>query len=243
MHSARLILLKDALAAPSRGLPAAAAARSVLPALLAATAAALLVTAAFVPRVDFATPAEAALDASPQAATQTSHDREVAVEAARKLGTVGLYAGALLGPALRALGAAAALWLAFRVAGSAPPFLATLAVTALALLPLALKLLLSLPAVLRMRGVPADALDAALPSSLAALLPPAADGRLRGALGALDLFTLWSAALAALGMAAGAQVSRARSAAVVAILFVSWVLLAHVAVPGLLAPSGGPPRP
>lgn len=227
-------LFADTLLAPGRGLAAAAERRAFLPPLAAATVAALLLAAVAAPRLDHRRTVEEQLELHPEAAAQMSpHDREVAFEQADKLGAVATWSQGLLGPALRTLGVALCVFIAFRIAGTPAPFAPTFAVTAWATLPLALRDLLSIPAVWRMRGISALDVERALPSSLAALLPAGAPPQLLGAAGAVDLFALWSLVLAALGMAEVARVERRRSFAVLAVLWVSFVLLQRVAAPGL----------
>lgn len=226
----------EPLVAPGRPLAAAADRGSVLAPLLAATAAALVYAAVVTPRLDFERPALDALEKDPVAAEQLSpHDREVALARARKIGTIQGWSWALVGPALLAGGAAAALVAGFRVAGSRPGLRPTLAVASWGLLPLWARDLLLVPAATRMRGVSAAEVESALPSSVAALLPASAPPRLAAVASSLDVFSLWAVALVAIGMAHVAGVSRARAATVVLVLWGAWVLVAHVALPGLLA--------
>jgi len=229
-----------AFVAPTRALAAAAEARRAWPALAASVLAALLFTAALVPRADLERGAREALDRAPPDVAQkmTPHEVETALEQGRKLTAVGLYAGAVASPPLLALAAAALLALAFRVAGARAPFRPALAVAAWGTLPLALRDLLAIPALLVRSGIDPGEARLLLPSSLAALAP-SAPARALPLLAALDLFSLWSAALVAVGMATVAATSRARSAAVVAFLFTA-SLAVRFALPGLL---GGPPTP
>jgi Yip1 domain len=226
-------LFADTLVAPSRGLAAAAARRSIAPPLVAATAVTLLVAALLVPRLDYQRTVDALLEREPQAAAQlTPHDHEVALQQAEKLGGVTAWAAGLLTPALRALGIAIGLAVAFRAAAAPAQFAPTLAIAAWGTLPLALRELLSIPAILRMQGVGPEEVERALPSSLAALLPDGASPPVLALAGAFDLFTLWSLTLVALGMAGVAGVSRRRALAVVLVLWGSGVLLVRVALPG-----------
>ncbi|HET6921664.1 MAG TPA: YIP1 family protein [Anaeromyxobacteraceae bacterium] len=228
--------LHETLVHPARAMPQVAESGRFLPALAAATAAALLLAAAAVPRLDFARAAADAFDRSPEAAQKTPHQREEAIATARKFGAVAGYASALLGPSLMALGAAVALWLGFKIAGGQPAFRATFAVASFAQLPGALQQLLALPAVLRAHALDPALLPRILPSSAGALLPAGATGPGASFLFALDLFGLWAVALVALGMARAAQVSPRRAVATAALLWLAWVALFKVALPGL----GGP---
>lgn len=228
------------LASPSVGLASAVDRRRSLTALALGTAAALAFAAAAVPRIDHERAAARALDRGPKAAEMTPHDREEALATARKLGQISGWAGAATGPALTALGAAVALFLAFRVAGTRPAFRETFAVAAHGLLPLWLAKLLAIPAALARAPIPAEEADRLLPSSLAALLPAGASPALGGALGAVDLFALWAAALVAAGMARATGASRRRAFAVVAVLYLAWIAVARVALPSLAAAGPGP---
>jgi hypothetical protein len=229
----------DALLAPDRALAGAADRKTFVPAILAATFASLLVAFVLVPRVDYERAFDEQLEKSPQGARQLSpHDREVALAQAQKLGGVVTYANALVWPTLRALSVAFCLFLAFRVAGGRPAFRSLVAVASWGSLPLALKDLLSLPALLRMHGIAARDAERALPSSLVALLPSGTDGRLAGLAQAVDFFSFLSLWLVALGAAHVSGVGRPRSFAVVFVLWGSYVLLTQVARPGLM--GGGP---
>ena len=109
------------LTAPRRGLDLVVARRRSLVAILIATVASILFAAAAVPRLDFARAATRQLEMSPEAAEMTPFQREETVEQARKVGTIGVYAGSAFSPALSVLVAAFFLWLAFKVAGHRAP--------------------------------------------------------------------------------------------------------------------------
>jgi Yip1 domain len=232
------------LASPALGLASAVERRRSLTALALGTLAALALAAVAAPRLDFGRAKAKELDQSPKAAEMTPHDREDALETARRVGQVGTWAAGAVQPALWTLGAAVFLFFAFRVAGTRPGFRDTFAVAAHGLLPIWLARALSIPAVLARAPIPAEELERVLPSSAAALLPPGAPPALLGALGALDLFALWAAALVAAGMARASGATRRRSAAIVAVLYLAWIALARVALPSLAAaaavPKGGP---
>ena len=225
--------LYDTLVHPARAMPQVAESGRLLPALVAATAAAVLLAAVAVPRLDFARAAADAFDRRPDVAQMTPHQREEAIATARKVGAVAGYAGALFGPSLMALGAAVALWLGFKIAGGQPAFRATFAVASFAQLPGAVQQLLTLPAVLRADALDPTLLPRILPSSAGAVLPAGATGPGASLLFALDLFGLWTVALMALGMARAAQVSPRRAVATAALLWLAWVALFKVALPGL----------
>jgi hypothetical protein len=233
------IVIARTLTVPAAGLADAVERRRSLAALALSTFAALALTAVAVPRVDYERAAAAELDRGPKAAEMTPHDRDEKLATARKMGGIAAWAGAAVGPALAALGAAAALFLAFRVAGTRPPFRETFAVASHGLVPVWLASLLAIPSVLAHAPVRPEDLGRLLPSSAAALLPPGAPAPLAGALGGLDLFALWAVALVATGMARASGASRRRAAVVTLVLYAAWVALAKVALPALAA-GGGP---
>ncbi len=228
------------LTAPALGLASAVERRRSLGAVLLGTLAALALASVAVSRVDYETAAAAELARSPKAAELTPHDREEALATARKVGEVAGWAEALTGPALRTLGLALALFLAFRVAGTRPAFRETFAVAAHGLLPIWLERLLSSPAALARAPIPADQASTLLPASPAALLPPGAPPVVAGALSALDLFSLWAVVLVATGMARASGATRRRATIVTVVLYAAWVGLVRVALPAALAPGPGP---
>lgn len=235
MSTARL--LAQTFTAPASGMAGVAARRAIVAPLLAATLVSLAFAAVLVPRADFDGPALEELEKKPDADQMSPHEREAALEQVRKVRTVGTYAAALLEPALRALLAAFFTWAAFRLAQARPPFVATLSVMSWATLPLALQLVLSLPALWRLDSVPLDQIPYLLPSSLAAFLPERTPPPLRGLAGAFDLFSVWSVVLAVLGMAPLAQAGRRRTATIVVLVWLASVLLVDVALPGFRRPA------
>ncbi len=225
--------------APARGLADAVLRRRTATSLAVSTLAALAFAAVAAPRTDFAREASARLDSAPKAAETTPREREEALATASKVGQVGMYASAALAPTLSALGAAAFLWLAFRVAGTRPPFRASFAAAAHGLLPVWMVEALAIPAAIARAPLRTAEVGRLLPSSLSALLPATAPPVLADALGALDLFALWAVALVALGMASASGASRRRALAVTALLFLAYAAVVHVALPALA--RGGPP--
>lgn len=232
------------LLSPGAGLAAAVERRRSLTALVLSTLAALAFAAVAAPRVDWERAAAARLDRTPKGAELSPHDREQALATARKVGELGVWAGAAAGPAAAALGAAALLFLGFRVAGASPSFRDTFAVAAHGLVPIWLGRVLAIPAAVARAPLRPEELDSLLPSSAAALLPAGAPPPLAAALGALDLFALWAVALVAAGMARASGASARRAAAVAIALWIAFVAVARVALPALLAdgprPGGGP---
>jgi hypothetical protein len=222
------------LAEPGRGFARAVSRRRALTAVLLATALSLVAAGLVLPALDLE-----AVAADTLRPDMTPHERGQAIETAAKLNEVKTWAVAAAGPAASAFGVALALFLGFWAAGARTGFKTSFTVAAHALVPQALKALLSVPAALAHAPVAPDAVAGLLPSSLAALLPPSLGlpGPALAAVGALDLFTLWSLALAGAGMRKASGATRARTWAVMLVLFAAYVAVFKV-VPA--APRGGP---
>jgi Yip1 domain len=226
------------LAEPGRGLAAAVSRRRALSVILLSTALSLLATGLILPAID----AEA-VAVSTLRPDMTPHERTQAIETATKLHQVTTWAAAGLTPAVNALLLAVGLWLAFWVAGARTAFKPTLTVAAHALVPQALKALLTVPAALAHAPVAPSALATLLPSNLASFLPPTLGwpGPLLAVAAGLDLFTLWTVALAGSGMAKASGASRLRTWVVMVVLFAASLALFKV-VPsaGGLGSPGAP---
>ncbi|HEU4383118.1 MAG TPA: YIP1 family protein [Anaeromyxobacteraceae bacterium] len=225
--------LYDTLVHPSRAMPQVAESGRFLPSLAAATAAGVLFAALAVPRFDFDRAAEKALDQKPDAAQMTPHQREEAIATARTIGGAAAYAGAAFAPALLALGGAVALWLGFKLGGGTPAFRPTFAVASCGQLPGAVHQLLLLPAVLKSEALDPSLVPRLLPSSAGALLPAGASGPGAAFLFSIDLFSAWAVALVIVGMAPAARVSHTRAAVTTILLWLAWVAVFKVALPGL----------
>jgi hypothetical protein len=223
------------LTTPRRGLDLAVTRRRSLVAILIATAASLLFAAIAVPRLDFEKAASKRLETGPEAAEMTPFQREEAVEQARKVGSIAVYAGSAFSPALSVLVAAFFLWLGFKVAGTSPPFKGTLAVAAHGLLPTLLAPILMLPAIFMKAPIDPEALTRLLPSSLAAFLPEQASPVALAAAASFDLFSFWSLALVAMGMARLSGASPRRATAVTVVLWLAFVGLLRIAPAAALA--------
>jgi hypothetical protein len=219
------------LTSPRRGLDLVVARRRSLVAVLIATAASVLVAVVAVPRLDFARAAERKLDLAPAAAQaeMSPFQREEAIEQARKVGSIAVYAGSAFAPGFSVLAAAFFIWLAFKVAGTTPPLKGTVAVTAHALLPVLLAPLLMLPALVWTAPIDAETLGRLLPTSLAAFLPDQASPVLLAALSSIDLFAAWSLVLLTLGMARLSGATIRRAATVVGLLWLAQVAFLRVA--------------
>jgi hypothetical protein len=230
-------LLLATLTSPARALGEVAARRRSLVALAVATFAALAFAAVAVPRIDHQRAAEQQM--GPTAGELTEFQRAEKVAQVQKLGAIRAFSGAVFGPTLLALGAAAGLFLGFRIAGAKPSLKGTFAVTAYGMLPVWLGQLLAIPALVARAPVDPAELPKLLPSSLAAFAPERVPPALLGFLSALDLFALWSLALVVAGMAKTAGVSKRRAAAVTVVLWLAYVAVAKVALPAAMAAQGG----
>jgi hypothetical protein len=130
-------------------------------------------------------------------------------------------------PAIAYLIAALALWGAFKVAGGEIGFPGSLAVTVHGMMPWGVAALLAVPVVLARGTVDYDQLRAGimLASSAAALAPADASQVTLAVLSSLDVFSLWTIVLLAIGFAAAARVSRAKAAITVTVLWLLWVVV------------------
>jgi len=219
---------------PIAALTRAAEARYFALPLLIWTLASVGYTVVIAPRLDIDSATNAALDKATE--PMSPHQREEAVAQGHKTALVGMYASAVLAPSGIALLIAFAFWLALKVAGGKPAFGATMGVVSHAELPLALKRLLSIPAILsRSRIAVADQL---LPSNVAALASSHLHGTAASVASAIDLFTVWVLVLLVIGLATVAGVSRRRAALTTAVLWASYVAVFHVALKALI-PGGG----
>ncbi|HVP67725.1 MAG TPA: YIP1 family protein [Anaeromyxobacteraceae bacterium] len=223
------VTMQRRASAPALLLEGVVARRLAWPPLLAATLGALLFAAVAVPRTDFERAAVEALAKSGAGDQQSPHDREVALDTARRVGTLGAYAGAGLGTPLAALFLAVALWLGFQVAGGRPDFRGSLTVASLGLIPGVAEQLLSVPALLVRGQVPPWALDRLLPAGPGALLPPGDRTPLAALLWSIDLFSIAAVALVAWGMARVASVSPRRALLTTAVLWLGYVAVFRVA--------------
>lgn len=230
-------LVSGALVEPQRALPAAVERRSALVPILVATVAGLALAAVVATHADFEGAVLQRLSSDPKADQISPHDLSEKVEQGRKLTVAAGYAVGAGGPVATAALAALGLALTFRLAGARPSLRASFSAASWALLPGALRALLTIPAVIRLAPVRPDDVPRLLPSSLAVLLPAGATagGPLALAASALDLFALWAVLLAGLGMAEAAQVSRRRAIALTLVLFVASAAVFRVALPTLLA--------
>lgn len=120
---------------------------------------------------------------------------------------------------------AAALLVAFRLAGGELGFVESFATTLHGLVPLGLAGLIAFPVVLAQESVDPERLQSGslLASNLAVLAPEGASGTLVALLASFDLFTLWAVILLVIGYSVVARVSKGAAAAVVVGAWVLWI--------------------
>lgn len=224
---------------PTRALADAAEGKRFVVPLLLLMVLAFTVSFLMMPRFDFAKTINDQLDKSGAAAQMTPFQRDEAVATGAKIGKIAGYAGGVLGIPLVTLLIALFVWIGFRVAGGKPPFPATFAVTAHAMLPGAIASILSIPAVLAHDHFTAETAARLLPSNLAAFLPDEASTRSVALLSKFDVFTIWSLVLLALGMAQAAKVSRTRAFVTTVLVWAAYVVVFGVFLPSM-QPGGGP---
>jgi hypothetical protein len=223
---------------PTRALADAADGKRFVVPLLLLMVLAFSVNFILMPRFDFAKTISDQLDKTPAAAQMTPFQRDEAIATGAKLGKIAGYAGGVLAIPLIALFVSFSFWIGFRVAGGKPPFPATFAVTAHALLPGVIASLLSIPAILAHDHWTAETITRLLPSNLAAFLPAEAPVRTVALLSKFDVFTTWSLILVGLGMAHAAKVSRVRSFITTVVVWGAYVVVFGVFLPSLQ--PGGP---
>lgn len=209
----------DTFSAPARAFPEVAAKRRFFVPLLVLTVCMTGVAMLTIPRMDFETMMSRQLDATGITAQMTPHDRDETVQRMVKLSKVGGYASSVFMPAILVLVTAFASWLGLIVAGGKPGFKETFCVASFAWLPMALKSVLTVPAVLHSARLDPQQASRLLPSNLAALLPRGASPSAVSLASSVDLFSLWMLVLLVIGLAPVAKLSKARTAATMAVLW------------------------
>ncbi|MEZ5331279.1 MAG: YIP1 family protein [Thermoanaerobaculia bacterium] len=216
--------LLDALIRPRRAFEALRATPTWAAAFVALVVMTAVNSGFLVERTDF-------VEVTREAATQSG--REIDPQQIELVAGVQERFGALtstlsVGVALFAV--ALVLWVATKMVGGEGSYRQLLAGTLHGLLPWFVAMLLSLPGILRQERFGfADYLGvgffpATLPTSLAGLAPEGAAPALLTVLSSLDLFSLWSVVLLAVGLAAITRIPVFRAAATVTALWAVYVL-------------------
>lgn len=133
--------------------------------------------------------------------------------------------GAVIQPVLYAV-VAVLLWIGFRLFGSEMDYLRSLATTLHAYMPLAVGSLINLPLMFTRETLTFEEASSGgvLVSSLKALAPEDASAATEMLLGSLDLFTIWTMILLAIGYREVAKVSPAVASGIVILFWLIFVL-------------------
>jgi len=209
------------LLAPEKTFQALAARPVWLPALLLLVASALALSILITPRLDMKQVIREAIEESGQEVPAAQIDLQV--EMADKFKWVGTASQVILQPGALLLMAGVFLVL-LRLAGSEIDFRRSLAVSVHGLLPQALATVLAIPVVLSRSELSMQDLRSAtfLRSNLAAFAPESTGKAMLSLLSSVDLFSLWTIALLAIGFRVVGRVSKAAAWGVVLTL---WVLM------------------
>jgi hypothetical protein len=221
-------LAGELVIAPRPALSTIVARRSIAPALVIATAAAVVMAWVVAPRIDWTLTVQQRLSQMRDVTLQPEQVAAITRQFAA-WGSVRMYLGAVVFPSVGALLAALSVWLAFRFAEAHASFREALAVIVWARLPLALGEILAIPALLKRTRLLPDAAASALPTC-ALFFAPEFSGAARIAVTSLDLFAIWSVGLAAIGMAIATRTSVRRSATIMIVLWGAWIALRMGAV-------------
>lgn len=218
------MLLADLVFAPEKAMAAVASRKAPAAAIALATLLAVVAAVVVTPRVEWAAGMREHVESTVASmGTELSQfEIEQAVSKAVQGAMVYEYIYGLLGPGLMSLGVAVAFWLAFRVVGSRPGFPECFSVAAWSRLPVAVASVLSIPAALTQGSLRPDEVGRLLPTSVGYFVP-GLQGSLAEAAQAIDVFSMWAVALAALGMTHVTGLSRARAFVVVIALWLSYV--------------------
>lgn len=190
----------------------------VLP-LLLWTAASLLVTAFLLPRIDFDRMIRSSIEKRGQSVPE---ERIQAIVSQQKRMAPVLYnAIGAVSPTLICLLVALVFWASFKAFGWDFTFRQGVAVTAHAFLPGVLGAFVLVAVVAQKESVDPQAMGDLLRSNLGFLVEKQSSPALHAILQSLDIFSLWTLVLLAIGYAAAGRVSRKASAGVV---FTIWAL-------------------
>jgi len=216
---ARLI---GALAAPVKTFRSIAERPTWLVAFLVVMLSPLLPCILAVPKIDGEEVAKTNLEKMDIQVPQEQFDKQV--EAMAKFGPVMTYSA----PAFMAIGLllyALTFWGAFTLAGGEAGFKRALAVVSHAMLPMVVGALLSVPVIVRTQTINSEQLQTGsyLKSNLAAFAPADANVALLALLSKIDVFSIWSLVLLAIGFRFAAKVSPRTATITVLLLWLVWV--------------------
>ena len=210
------------LLAPEKTFRALAARPLWLPALVLLVASALALSVIITPRLDMRQVIREAIEESGQEVPEAQLARQV--EMANKFKWVGTAAQVVLQPAVYLLMAGLFL-VVLRLVGSEIDFRRSLAVSVHGMMPFLLATLLALPVVLSRAEISMQEVRSGglLSSNLAAFAPESTGKAMLALLSSVDLFSLWSIALLAIGYRVVGRVSKAASWGAVVTLWALFV--------------------
>ncbi len=214
--------LWEVLLAPEKTFRALAARPRWLPALLLLVVSALALSVIITPRLDMKQVVREAIEESGQEVSVAQLERQV--EMADKFKWVGTGAQVVLQPAVYLLMAGLFL-VVLRLVGSEIDFRRSLTVSVHGMMPFVLATLLTLPVVLSRAELSMQEVRSGgfLRSNLAAFAPESTGKAMLSLLSSIDLFSLWSIALLAIGYRVVGRVSKAAAWGVVVALWALFV--------------------
>lgn len=206
------------LLAPEKTFRALAVRPHWLPALLLLIAGALALSVIVTPRLDMKQVMREAIEERGQDISPAQLEQQV--EMAEKFKWVGTVSQVVLQPAVYMIMAALFL-VVFRLMGSDIDFRHSLSVAVHGMMPFLLATLLSIPVVMSRSELSMEEVQSGgfLHSSLAAFAPESAGKVLVALLGSVDIFSIWSIALLAIGYRVVGKVSKAAALGVVIALW------------------------
>jgi len=206
------------LLAPEKTFRALAVRPHWLPALLLLVAAALALSILVTPRLDMKQVMRDAIEDSGQEISAAQLEQQV--EIAEKFKWVGTASQLVLQPAVYMLMAAIFLVI-FRLMGSDIDFRHSLSVAVHGMMPFLLATLLSIPVVMSRAELTMEEVQSGgfLHSNLASFAPESAGKVLVALLGSIDIFSIWTIALLAIGYRVVGKVSKAAALGVVIALW------------------------
>lgn len=234
MHDSAWGRLIAVLVSPIRTFQSIAERPTWVPALVVLVALTIVSSVIVFQRIDMA---EVIRDATAERGQQVTDEQiEQFAGIQSKIG----FGCAILWPVAGYFIGALVLMAAFNIVGGEIKYPASLAVTLHGMMPWAVASVLAVPVVLSQQSLDYATLkNGGVLASSAAFLAPAETGPvLRGLLASLDVFSLWTAVLLAIGFGIAAKVSRARAAATVGVIWAIYIAL-KVGLAGLGAAFGG----
>lgn len=170
---------------------------------------------------------EVARDQTAQSGRQLSAEQiEQSIEVTEKIGPVMVIAGPTLFGPIAYLVIALIFWVVLKLLGGELSYKASLATTLHGLMPNALSAILLIPVLLSRDELGITEVNAGtvLASNLGAFAPEDAGKGMLALLSSIDVFSIWSLALLAIGYSVVAGVSRAKAATVAVALWVVYIL-------------------